>query len=334
MNRFSVLFLASFASAAVACSSSNSATSSDAGSTDAASSGDATTPGDSGPSDAGTPTGDGASGLTTIAAAIQGKVTTPITVQAIITAEHGSIPNDVSQWYIEDPAGGPYSGVIVYCDPDLTTKCPTIRAPARWTLVQMTGALTTYKGQTEFIPTEQTILSDAGTPPPIPTVAMSDVAPGGTSQYRGVLVKVAAGTTLTVDDVTPSALLDTECTTVIGPDGGALDSGSADAGDAGDAGQIGASDAGGGILSCATLCEPPAYSGFRANDGMGNEVNIEASFFATDPLQSSPECLTQPNVTPVVVGTAFTMMQGVLDYDPYASQQQISPVTPADYTIQ
>jgi hypothetical protein len=39
-------------------------------------------------------------------------------------------------------------------------------------------------------------------------------------------------------------------------------------------------------------------------------------------------------VTPVVDGTVFTMMQGVLDYDGYAQQQEISPVTPADYSIQ
>ncbi len=65
--------------------------------------------------------------------------------------------------------------------------------------------------------------------------------------------------------------------------------------------------------------------------GRGNEINIEASFFATDPLQSSPECLTQPGVTPVTVGMTFSSMQGVLDFDPYAQQQQLSPVTPADY---
>src|SRR5208283_403796 len=114
----------------------------------------------------------------------------------------------------------------------------------------------------------------------------------------------------TVDDVTPSALLDTQCTTVVPSDAGP--------------------DA--GMIECATPCSPPAYSGFTANDGKGNEVNIEATFFATDPLQSSPECLTQPGVTPVAKGMTFSAMQGVLDFDVYAQQQQLSPVTPSDYT--
>jgi hypothetical protein len=306
------------AALAVACSSSNSSnggTPDDAGpaSDSGYDSASSVTP-DAGPSsDSGEPTTD--SGLTTIAAAISGNVTSTITVNAIVTAEHGAIPNDVSEWYIEDLDGGPNSGVVVYCDPDKTACPATIRAPAIWTLVQLTGKLSPYKGQNEFIPTALTILSDAGagTPPPVPSVTMADVAPTGKSTYRGVLVKLTAAK-LTVDNVTPSALLDTSCTSVIAPDGGAWDAG-----------------AEGGLASCATPCEPPAYSGFTANDGNGNEVNIEASFFATDPLQSSPECLTQPGVTPVLVGTTFSSMQGVLDFDPYAGQQQLSPVTPADY---
>src|SRR5580704_9880444 len=142
------------AAVAVACSSSNSnnggTNPDDAGPT-ADAGADTSTPivtGDSGPSnDAGGPTGD--SGLTTIAAAIGGNVTGTITVNAIVTAEHGSIPNDVSEWYIEDPNGGPNSGIVVYCDPDKTSCPATIRAPARWTLVQMTGKISPYKGQNE-----------------------------------------------------------------------------------------------------------------------------------------------------------------------------------------
>jgi hypothetical protein len=304
-------------------------------------------------------------------------------VNAIVTALHGTIPSDVSEWYIEDPNGGPHSGVAVYCDPDLA-KCPK-------------G--TPYQGMMEFLPTAQTILSANATPPPIPTVSMSDVAPGGNSEYRGVLVKLAldAGA-LTVDNVTPTALHDTSCTTVIGvdagppantdagpsdagtanTDAGALDSGTTDANtadanslDAASAdgasdedaasmdaatGDTGATDAGsavdatladagggadaagqdaatgGGMLSCATQCSPPAYSGFTAHDGTGNEINIEATFFDTDEFQSSPECLGAAGVLSVTVGLTFSVMEGVLDYDGYAKQQQLSPVTPADYT--
>jgi hypothetical protein len=325
-----VLLSMGLAAGTVACSSSNGGPGDAGTATDAAGGTDATSTSDgASPSDAGPGADSPSSQLTTIAAAITGNVTTPITVQAIVTAEHGTIPTDVSEWYIEDLDGGPHSGVVVYCDPD-KTSCPSIRAPGRWTVVQMTGSLSPYKGQMEFIPTAQTVISDAGAPPPVPSVAMTDVAPGGNSQYRGVLVQITSGTTLTVDDVTPAALVDTSCTTVVYPDAGVP----ADAGDAGDAVDAAGVDAGPGTLECSPVCEPPAYSGFTANDGSGNEVNIEASFYATDPLQSSPECLTQPGVTPVTVGMKFSAMQGVLDYDPYASQQAISPVTPSDYTIQ
>jgi hypothetical protein len=277
----------------------------DAGAVDASESPDASSASrhDAAIGDAGTVTFDAAGATTTIAAARAASVTTPITVNAIVTALHGAIPDDVSEWYVEDLAGGPSSGVVVYCDPD-KTACPTIRAPARWTVVQITGALELYQGQMELVPTAQTILADAGTPPPIPTVTMADIAPSATSDYRGVLVKLASGTRLTVDDVAPSALLDTSCTSV--------------------------NDA--GARSCSYPCSPPAYSGFTAHDAQGNEVNIEAQFFATDPLQSSPECLGQPGVVPVTSGMTFSAMEGVLDYDSYAKQQQLSPVTSSDYT--
>jgi len=61
-------------------------------------------------------------------------------------------------------------------------------------------------------------------------------------------------------------------------------------------------------------------------------VYFEAPFFHTDPLQSSPECLTQSGVVPVKVGTTFSAMSGILDFDGYASAQALSPVLPADYT--
>ena len=280
------------------------ATGDDAGASDASQAVDATSASKhDAASDAGKVTFDAAGATTTIAAARAASVTTPITVNAIVTALHGAIPDDVSEWYVEDLAGGPNSGVVVYCDPD-KTACPTIRAPARWTVVQISGALELYDGQMELVPTAQTILADAGTPPPIPTLAMADIAPSGTSDYRGVLVKLASGVKLTVDDVTPAALLDTSCTSV--------------------------NDA--GARTCSYACSPPAYSGFSANDGQGNEVNIEAQFFATDPLQSSPECLGGSGVVPVVSGMTFSSMEGVLDYDSYAKQQQLSPVTTADYT--
>ena len=62
-------------------------------------------------------------------------------------------------------------------------------------------------------------------------------------------------------------------------------------------------------------------------------VSAEAPFFNTDPLQSSPECLGQAGVVAVTVGTSFTSMSGILDVDPYAAAQALSPVLPSDYTL-
>lgn len=87
----------------------------------------------------------------------------------------------------------------------------------------------------------------------------------------------------------------------------------------------------GGLPQCSPVCEPPVYSGFEASDGAGSEIYIEAPFFHTDPLQSSPECLTQTGVVPVKVGMSFSSMSGVLDIDPYAKAQALSPVLPSDY---
>jgi hypothetical protein len=87
----------------------------------------------------------------------------------------------------------------------------------------------------------------------------------------------------------------------------------------------------GGLASCSPLCEPPLYSGFQANDGMGNEIYVEAPFFNTDPLQSSPECLGQSGITPVKVGTTFSSIQGILDLDPYGQVQYIAPDLASDY---
>lgn len=238
----------------------------------------------------------------TIAAARSGNVTTAITVQAVVTALHGS-PGDYSQWYIEDPAGGPSSGVNVYCDKDKSCSLPE---PALHDLVSITGTLSTYKGVVQLVPTAISTLQTNAALPPIPTLTITDIAEGATSLYRGVLVKYDA-TKLTVDDLTPTALYDTSCNT--GVDAGA--------------------DAG---LPLCTGCAPPSYSGFQANDGQGHEVYIENVFFETDPLQSSPECKTASGAVPVTLGMTFSSMQGILDYDSYAAAQQIAPVQASDYT--
>jgi len=287
----SFIVIGSCAALAIAAcsSSSNSGTGADSGSS--------TT--DSGANDSATSTDSGAS--TTIAAARSGNVTSAITVQAVVTALHGS-PGDFSQWYIEDQAGGPSSGVNVYCDKDKSCALPE---PALHDLVLITGTLSTYKGVVQMVPTAISTVQSNAVLPPIPTLTITDLAEGATSLYRGVLVKYA--TKLTVDNLTPTPLYDTSCNT--GGDAGA--------------------DAG---LPLCTGCAPPTYSGFQANDGQGHEVYVENVFFSTDPLQSSPECTSASGAVPVTLGMTFSSMQGILDYDSYAAAQQIAPVQASDYT--
>jgi len=213
------------------------------------------------------------------------------------------VPNDYPTWYIEDPAGGPSSGVAVYCDPLVSPAC-TVSEPALHDLIQISGAISTYMGQAQFIPTAMKVLQSNAAPPPVATLTAAECAPSASSPYRGVFVKLGFASKLTVDNVKPAALGDTAC-------GANLTA---------------------AVPACTSLCEPPVYSGFQANDGAGNEVYFEAPFFHTDPLQSSPECLTQSGVVPVKVGTTFSAMSGILDFDGYASAQALSPVLPADYT--
>jgi hypothetical protein len=234
-----------------------------------------------------------------------------ITVKGFVTALAGK-PTDYPQWYIEDPAGGAYSGVAVFCDPLGSTMC-TVPEPALGDLIQVTGAISTYMGQVQLEPTAMKVLQSNATPPPIPVLTAADIAPTANSPYRGVFVKLMIGSKLIVDNVTPPALFDTKCGAVMAVDAGAGHDG--------------------GLAACTTagLCEPPAYSGFQANDGTGNEVYIEAPFFYTDPLQSSPECLTQMGVKAVTVGMTFSAMSGILDLDPYSMMQALSPVVTSDY---
>jgi hypothetical protein len=259
----------------------------------------------------------GGGGTMTIAKARAGKVTTSITVDAFVTALAG-IPTDYTNWYIEDPAGGPLSGVGVYCDPLGSTVC-TVPEPALHDLIQITGPLSTYMGQLQLVPTAMKVLKSNATPPPVAKLTAADIAPSANSPYRGVYVELVVPSKLIVDSVTPAALFDTACGAVLPSDGG-VEGGAKDGG---------ASDA--GPPHCTALCTPPVYSGFQANDGTGNEVYIRAPFFFTDLLQSSPECLTQPMVVPVTVGMTFSSMSGVLDVDLYSGAQNLSPVLPSDY---
>jgi predicted extracellular nuclease len=259
--------------------------------------GSATTSG--GPGDGGG--ADAAGATTTIAAARMGNVTSSITVAAVVTAVQGKSGDEVN-YYIEDPAGGAYSGIVVYCDP-LETTCPAgPRAgnPSVGDYVLITGAISTYKGQSQIEPTAYALIAHGHALPAPVTVQGSDVAASGTSaQYRGVLVKLSE--TLTVTNLTPTALYDTQCNT-----------------DAGAMGQC-------------SGCAPPTYSGFQASDSASNVIYVEQYLFPGDVLQSSPECVSMSGQVAVTMGETFQFMEGILDYDGYASAQFMAPREPSDY---
>ncbi len=209
---------------------------------------------------------------------------------------------DEVNYYIEDPAGGPYSGIVVYCDP-LETKCaagPRAGNPSVGDYVLITGAISAYQGQLQIEPTAyERIESGHALPAPV-TVQGSDVAASNTSaQYRGVLVKLAE--TVTVTNLTPTALYDTQCNT----DGGAM-------------GQC-------------SGCAPPTYSGFQATDSANDVIYVEQYLFPGDPLQSSPECVSMPGQVAVTQGETFPFLEGIVDYDGYAKAQFMAPRGPADY---
>jgi len=244
----------------------------------------------------------GTGATTTIAAARMGNVTTSISVAAVVTAVQGPSGDEVN-YYIEDPAGGPYSGIVVYCDP-LETKCPAgpkAGNPSVGDYVLITGAISAYKGQEQIAPTAYALISHSHTLPAAVAVQGTDVAAAGTSaQYRGVLVKLAE--TLTVTNLTPSALYNTTCGTAA-PDGGPL----------------------------CTGCSPPTYSGFQVADSASNVIYVEQYLFPGDPLQSSPECVTAAGQKAVTQGETFPFMEGILDYDGYASAQFLAPRGTSDY---
>jgi hypothetical protein len=252
---------------------------------------------------------DGPAPTTTIAEARQafldGGSAPAITVNAVVTAVQGPSGDQVN-WYVEDPAGGPYSGIIVFCDPLAAKGCPCLNtctphvaAQPVGTLVSISGKISAYDGQLQLEPTAQTVLQTNATPPPVYTATASDLAETANSPYRGVYVKFP--TTVTVDNLTPAALYDTECN----KDGGA------------------------GMPLC-TGCEPPTYAGFEVN-GPGAPFFVEETFFPVVTLASSPECLTQSGAVAVTNGETFPFMAGILDVDPYAGQQALSPVQPSDY---
>ncbi len=111
------------------------------------------------------------------------------------------------------------------------------------------------------------------------------------------------GSTVTVAILTPAALYDSQCNT--------------------------GSGSGSGMPLCSG-CAPPTYAGFEVNGPGSDAFFVEETFFPFVPLQSSPECLTQPNAVDVTKGETFPSMAGILHVDPYAMKQVLSPVQPSE----
>jgi hypothetical protein len=254
-------------------------------------------------------TADGPAPTTTIAAARKAYSGTgtsaSITVNAVVTAVQGGSGDQVI-WYVEDPAGGAYSGISVYCDPLAATTCPCkascsphVAAPPLNTLVSITGSISAYHGQLQLEPTAQTVLQMNATPPPTYTASASDLGESATSSYQGVYVKFPS--TATVDNLTPAALYDTEC-----------------------------AGSGSGMPLCSG-CEPPTYSGFEVNGPGSNAFFVEETFFPFVPLENSPECASAAGAVAVTMGEMFPFIAGILDVDPYSMKQALSPVQPSDY---
>jgi hypothetical protein len=243
----------------------------------------------------------------TIAAAIMGKVTTPITVDAIVT---GIVGTGSSTWYIQDPAGGPYSGVAVFCSHTAKTNpCPmSISAPSLHDEVTITGTLSAYHGKLELNPTAQTTTKTNVMPAAPMAVSDADAAVNSTNAaVRGFPVKLM-GNSFTVDNVTPSDLYDTQCK----------------------------GDAGASAMHLCSGCMPPTYSGFEVSDGTV-KIYVEQNFFQTDKLVSSPECVgAAAAASQVQANRKFTALAGILDVDPYAPKSSgtvvaLQPTADTDY---
>jgi hypothetical protein len=267
--------------------------------------------GNGGPDLAVTPTGGDMSAVaqTTIAMARMGNVATEFTVTAVVIGIVGD-PADAKEWYIEDPAGGAFSGIDVYCNHTAhTNPCPmSIAVPKLHDLVTVTGKLSPFHGRVELAPTAQTTVSPNATPPAAMAVSPADIAATSTNAgVRGMLVKLN-GSSFAVDSVTPQPLYDTKC--------------------AGD---------GGAGASCSG-CKPPTYGGFQVNDGAGHEILVQNSFFDSEHLASSPECLSGVAAgMQVTVGKTFTTLAGIPDVDAFAMPTgtvTLQPTSDTDYTLQ
>jgi len=116
-------------------------------------------------------------------------VNTQVKISGVITAvdaaKDGS--GSYSGFFVQEPAGGPYSGIYVYHKWDDTAAVK----PVYGELVEVTGTYTEYSGVSELINVTW-ISQGAGTVPAPAVVAAADVANGGSvaEVFEGVLIQV------------------------------------------------------------------------------------------------------------------------------------------------
>jgi hypothetical protein len=237
---------------------------------------------------------------TTIAAVRQAayQAPTPLTVLAVVIAVDRNSP-DATLWYVQDPEGGPYSGVAVWCAP--WDNCPaTVKAPKLHDYVLISGTITA----SAIHPTMQQVIP-GGPPAPAPTtVSALDLASRlGSARTWGLWgSKVRLPVVTTVDSLTPWMLANGDC---MSPSGDNLCKG--------------------------PICAP-SYYGFEVIDGAGNKIIIGNDFQDVTGLVSSPECKASVGQTQVITGGTFDFIEGILDQGT-AAEQVLMPTSPDDFVF-
>ena len=250
------------------------------------------------PSDGGTQTDTGTTGdgggqytFDTVAAlrAAPPAVFTPVTVNtAVVTGLTGNYKN----LYIQDLAGGPRSGIALYCNFDASSnKCPipesTMKTFKPGQKVKVVGTWDIYKDKEEIKPTAITVLDAASTTlPPFAQLTAAQAAETLTqSDYEGCLVEisgVSSTTPLTVTSTTPAAFRNDSFTT--------------------------------------DCLHGPSYSAFEVWDNTST-IAVTTTFYRSIDLATEAMCIMifdgGPGDRLVVVGDKFNKLAGILDKDLY-----------------
>ncbi|MBI5481738.1 MAG: hypothetical protein HY906_22975 [Deltaproteobacteria bacterium] len=239
--------------------------------------------------------GDGGGTFGTIKAAREANLAAfaPVTIEtAVVTGVNWS--STTAKAYIQDAAGGPKSGIMLYCKYASGGTCPmgdAMKALKMGQKVKVVGTWDVYNGQEEIKPTAVTVLdSNEGALPPYAEISAAQAVETLTqSDYEGCLVKisgVSATTPLTVTSMTPAGFVNDN------------------------------------YNSTGACCCGPPYSAFEVSDSSGNKIAVTTNFYRNIDLGTDGTCIMifdggVPADKLVVVGDKFNMLAGILDMDPY-----------------